>query len=352
MSKPFRAAITALSLSAVALTPVAGAMILAAPDAAYAKNGNGGGNGGGGSSKGSEKSSNKGGNKGGNSGSKSDKSASKGGNGKKFDLLDVIRGKGKPAEAGAQAKSAAPQKPAKPVKQAVKPAKPAQAKKAKPVKVVEKAPRPAARPQRPEAPELAPKMASNGSTASKLKWLNAAHASLQAYANASPDSRVGQIATYRAALLDYQGAAQDYALESTAWTEALSGFALEGTAEEDVTAAFDALQMLDADGAEYTEADIDAVLLGLNPDATEEELAALRTSLDGVVTADGGLTDLQILSEEALLLATDGLILEEDSAEWAQFHDLLRLDQPLPEKNEETAELGAEDEEEATEDGA
>ena len=39
-----------------------------------------------------------------------------------------------------------------------------------------------------------------GSVASQLKRLNAAHASLNAYANANPNSQVGKIATYRQGL--------------------------------------------------------------------------------------------------------------------------------------------------------
>lgn len=56
----------------------------------------------------------------------------------------------------------------------------------------------------------------NGSAASQLKGLNAAHASAQALANASPNSRVGRIATYLGATGAAQGAAEALGLAEDA----------------------------------------------------------------------------------------------------------------------------------------
>jgi hypothetical protein len=120
----------------------------------------------------------------------------------------------------------------------------------------------------------------HGTIASTLKGLNAAHASLNAYANASPNSRVGMIATYRAALLEERAALDG----QTVFLDALNGFATEeATASpEDVLAA---LQTLNAEGAAFTDEDVYAALAALNPDATEEELADLYSGLEGVVEA-------------------------------------------------------------------
>src|SRR5690606_38092602 len=78
-------------------------------------------------------------------------------------------------------------------------------------------------PSRKERPEDEVAKNQHGKIASTLKGLNAAHASLTAYANASPNSRVGMIATYRAALLEERAALETQA----AYLETLAGFATE-----------------------------------------------------------------------------------------------------------------------------
>lgn len=283
MRVPFRFSLMSLALSALALAPVTVALSLAAPGVAYAKN---------------EKSNDKGGGK-----DKGDRDR-----GNKDKAGKAGNGRDKPAKAAKAANT-----------RATGTTKTRQQQTAAPAKVKTK-----------------------GSVASQLKWMNAAHASLNAYANANPNSRVGKVATYRAALLDYRAAAEDPAYQATleGYRAALTDFAAEGTSGDAIEAALAALQGLDAAGEPYTQDDVDAILAGLNPDAagdgegTDDPLAGLREALSGVVESDNALQGLAASRDEAFAGVTDGLTIEEGSDAWNRFHDLLRLDQPLPERTE------------------
>ncbi len=181
-----------------------------------------------------------------------------------------------------------------------------------------------------------PGLPSTGNLASQLKRLNAAHASLNAYANASPNSQVGKIATYRQALLDYQAAATDPELQASldAYHDALAGLSPDGTQPEDVDAALADLQGLDSDGS-FTDADLAQALRDRYPDATDEEIAAAAEGLSGVVGSDNELQDLADARDASLDAAAGGIELEPDSDAWNKFHDLLRLDEPLPTRGED-----------------
>ncbi len=174
-----------------------------------------------------------------------------------------------------------------------------------------------------------------GSVASQLKRLNAAHASLNAYANANPNSQVGKIATYRQALLDYQAAEADPEAQASldAYRDALAGLAAEGTAPEDIDAALAELQGLDGDGT-FTDAELSQALRDRYPDATDEEIAAATEALSGAVESDNELQDLADARDAALAAASRGIDLEVDSDAWNSFHDLLHLTDPLPTSGE------------------
>ena len=141
----------------------------------------------------------------------------------------------------------------------------------------------------------------HGALASGLKGANAANASEQAFANAAPNSQVGRVATYRAAVQ----------------AEA-AGAALPGLEEER-----------------------DALLAIAEADRTEEDVARLAE----LETEIAGLTELAAYdgptSEEALLEATKGRELSYE--EKAYLHDLLGLEPPAdPALEGETAEAPAE----------
>lgn len=180
-----------------------------------------------------------------------------------------------------------------------------------------------------------PDLPATGNLASQLKRLNAAHASLNAYANASPNSQVGKIATYRQALLDYQAAAEDPDLQASldAYHDVLAGLSADGTAPEDIDAALADLQALDSDGS-FTDADLSQALRDRYPDATDAEIAAATEGLSGVVGSDNELQDLADARDASLDAAAGGIELEPDSDAWNKFHDLLRLTEPLPTRSE------------------
>lgn len=348
MSRTLRATALSVALTALALTPAALVTNLALADAALAKGGsdgegNGGGNGNG----------NSGGNGGGNGNGNSAAAKSGGGS-------DNATGQGASNPAATQS--------------ATKKVKP-KAAKAEEVAVQEPM-------DEPVEEDVAGKTHGKGSVASELKWMNAAHASLNAYENASPNSRVGQIATYRAALLDSQAAAEDpeYQQQQDDYRAALTAFAVEGTTPEQIDAALAAIEALDDSGEPYTQDDIDAILATLNPDAfaapeeepveetevtdgevpvgdpavvdpADEEVAGaedpaeadpvadVQTALAGAVESNNMIVELAMAAADAFAIVTDGLVIEEGSDAWNAFHRLLRLDQPLPSAAEDSAEV-------------
>jgi len=109
----------------------------------------------------------------------------------------------------------------------------------------------------------------HGATASSLGGLNAAHASENAFAHASPNSRVGRIAAYREAAL----AAQTAADTEAAISDALAHDDFSGDGMVDAT---DGTYDFNGDGV------VDSA------DATAEQAAvgALDTNADGVLNQD------------------------------------------------------------------
>lgn len=174
------------------------------------------------------------------------------------------------------------------------------------------------------------KVAGKGNVASDLKGLNAAHASLQAYANADPESRVGRIAAYREALLALDAVAEDPARAAVleAYLDSLGSFAPDAT-EAELAAALDALQDLD-DEHVITDDDIREALLDLNPDASDQDLDLAVAELAGVAESDNELDALDEDVQAALEAATGGIELIEGTKAWDRFHELMRLDEPLP----------------------
>ena len=149
------------------------------------------------------------------------------------------------------------------------------------------------------APVERPGKSNHGALASELKGLNAAHASEQAFANASPNSRVGRIAAYRDAVL---GAAA-------------AGTAL-GEAEE-ALAAFDAAEPEGPSAAEIDEQIAAYRDLGeLTPDQ-QAELDVLREAYDAAVIAEAERT----AAREELVAAVDAAATERE-ASGASIEDL------------------------------
>jgi hypothetical protein len=170
----------------------------------------------------------------------------------------------------------------------------------------------------------------NGAVASELKGLNAAHANLQAYANAAPNSQVGRIAAYREAYLAFEETKAEHLEQEAAYLAALAEFAPEDTSKADLAAALEALQGLDDNGAPVTEDDVIAALQAINPDASEDEIADALAALDGAVEADNDLEGLDAELAEALAAASNGVELVPGTPAWDEFHALLKLDQELP----------------------
>lgn len=176
----------------------------------------------------------------------------------------------------------------------------------------------------------------HGKLASELKGLNAVHANANAFANASPNSQVGRIATYRDAALDTISATD--ALDAA--TEAI------GEETENLAAREAELQSLDDAYTGRTTAEIDADIAALDPSATdyqeqvdalaeerigaetyETERAALETEIadatDAVTEAEAGLTDAEMalteaetLEQEALMSASNGRVLSEPALDY------------------------------------
>jgi hypothetical protein len=187
---------------------------------------------------------------------------------------------------------------------------------------------------------------SHGAIASRLKGLNAAHASLTAMAHANPNSRVGRIATFREGLITYnadqaayEAALLQYDADNAAANQALAD-AL--AAQDAVTAAYLASLTTLLGGTPEDPASALAALQALPDGATVEEIAtfiadtygidpttidpALLDSLAGVTTSDSQVLDQAILDQLAAAEA-ERLALEEQQA--AIEAEKLALDQAL-----------------------
>ena len=170
-----------------------------------------------------------------------------------------------------------------------------------------------------------PKAGSQGALASGLKGLNAAHASPQAMANAAPNSQVGRIATYKAAveataaaeaaqaeldatLAEFEALQASYDATRLSLTEAQQ-------AEIDRLAALDGRQAtLDGDYAAAMTA-LDEAEIALLNDATDDveqadDFAAIDTAR--TQTTDGYLAADQTLEAERLAAQTEQARIEAD----------------------------------------
>jgi hypothetical protein len=206
---------------------------------------------------------------------------------------------------------------------------------------------------------------SHGAIASSLKGLNAAHASLNAMAHASPNSRVGRIAAYREALIHYNTA-------TTVYDEALDGYLADldaYNAKVDAARATANAPYLDAidDLTVGTDVDPDAVLADLQAlpdDATDADIAGVLdkygldstdvTAFEHVTTSDDldqalvdegdaldaekvgldaekqALDDQKVEVDDLLgAAASPNLPPEEGTPAYEAFQDMLRLDDGL-----------------------
>lgn len=157
---------------------------------------------------------------------------------------------------------------------------------------------------------------SHGLLASELKGLNAAHASPNALANASPNSQVGRLATYRDAALAAAGA-QDAIDQAVA---ALSEFdtANPGRSVADIEADITAL---DPAAVGYDPAQLDALNAELDNAQMRE---ADRTLLaDAVTGAEAAAEGAALAEAEALLDAANGRTLSPEAV--AYVRDLLNI---------------------------
>ena len=162
----------------------------------------------------------------------------------------------------------------------------------------------------------AKRKSSHGLLASELKGLNAAHANPNALANASPNSQVGRLATYRDAALAAAGAQGAVDAANTA------------------LAAFD-----DADQGRSL-ADIEADIAALDPtaegydpaqlDTLNEELAVAQTRdadravlAAAVTAAENAMATAGASEEDALLAASNGRTLSPEAI--AYIRDLLNI---------------------------
>ncbi|HMO06812.1 MAG TPA: hypothetical protein PKD10_04075 [Paracoccaceae bacterium] len=189
--------------------------------------------------------------------------------------------------------------------------------------------------------EKSPEGPGRGALASELKGLNAAHASPQALANASPNSQVGRIATYRDAVLGTRSATGDIADAQTvlaAARDALSAY--DGSYDGRTRAEIEAdIARLDPESPDYDAEfagsfeDPEAALSGLQDDLAaavahedgREELAgAVTAAEDDLAAAEQAAEDAAAAEADALLAASGGRTLSPEAL--AELHRLLGLD--------------------------
>ena len=171
-----------------------------------------------------------------------------------------------------------------------------------------------------------------GSTASKLGALNAAHASEQALANASPNSRVGRIAAYAAAV--------EAGREADDARAALD--ALDPVAGEDLDAARDEVERL---RAELEEVPGDEAIQE-ELEAAEASLAELEERQEEYEAAETALADAEALAEEAgdpmdLLQAAANKPVDEEVVR--AVNELLGLEEPDPSGDAGAEDVGSDD---------
>ena len=183
-----------------------------------------------------------------------------------------------------------------------------------------------------ERPGKKPK-GGQGALASELKGLNAAHASEQAFANASPNSRVGRIAAYRDAVLGASEA--DAAL--TEAEEALAAFdaeELEGPSADEIDmqiAELDALGELTPEEQELRASLVEAYDAAI---IAEAERAAERDLLvQAVAEAETEAETSTQSIEELFLAASDGRTLSPEAMD--EFHRLLGIQEEVASLEEE-----------------
>ena len=196
------------------------------------------------------------------------------------------------------------------------------------------------------APVERPGKSNHGALASELKGLNAAHASEQAFANASPNSRVGRIAAYRNAVIG--AAAAGTALgDAEAALAAFDAELPDGPTAADLDAqiaAYDDLAELtpeqEAERALLMEAYDAAVIAEAERAAAREELAtAVETAASEAELSGGGIEDL-------FLAASDGRTLSPEAMD--EFHRLLGIEDEVAtlasaDAGDEVVEEGAEE---------
>lgn len=171
-----------------------------------------------------------------------------------------------------------------------------------------------------------------GSTESKLGALNAAHASEQAFANASPNSRVGRIAAYAAAV--------EAGREADDARAALD--ALDPVAGEDLDAARDEVERL---RAELEEVPGDEAIQE-ELEAAEASLAELEERQEEYEAAETALADAEALAEEAgdpmdLLQAAANKPVDEEVVR--AVNELLGLEEPDPSGDAGAEDVGSDD---------
>lgn len=157
---------------------------------------------------------------------------------------------------------------------------------------------------------------SHGLLASELKGLNAAHASPNALANASPNSQVGRLATYRDAAIATAGAqgAIDDATTALAEFDAVNTGRLVTEIEADIVA-------LDPTALDYDAAQLVALSLELETAQTRD---ADRAVLAGaLVTAEDAADGAATTEADALFAAAKGRTLSPEAI--AYLRDLLNI---------------------------
>ena len=169
-------------------------------------------------------------------------------------------------------------------------------------------------PAAPAAPEINP---GKGKFAAEIKGLNAANANLNAFLNASPNSRVGKIAVYRATRIEYEAVAGEI---------------------DDLQMSYDDYFLAGGRSSEAIQQDIDdALLAGEDDSALQDELAmALEIEAipdqvlaleESAATLEGDL-DAQLADAASPHEPPTGEALE-------YFISLLRLDEELPMKDKD-----------------
>lgn len=162
-----------------------------------------------------------------------------------------------------------------------------------------------------------PAPGSRGALASELKGLNAAHASDMALLRASPNSRVGRIATYKAAAETTIAAKGELAEAEAALADLIASRTARPVA--DVLADIDALDPTAADYLDSLaalEAELEAAML-------EDE--AIVGAEEAVALAEATVEEAVVAEDAAFSTASDGRELSAEAMEY--FRSLLELDE-------------------------